>query len=64
MEKLIQFSSARIGSVDTSFKRYLWDNIKWDNRLLAITRARGVGKTTLLLQYIKVQDLFSCFRVA
>jgi uncharacterized protein len=53
MEKLIQFSSSRIGSVDTSFKRYLWYNIKWDNRLIAITGARGVGKTTLLLQYIR-----------
>jgi predicted AAA+ superfamily ATPase len=53
MEKLMQFSTSRIGSVDTSFKRYLWDNIKWDSRLIAITGARGVGKTTLLLQYIR-----------
>ncbi len=27
--------------------------INWENRLIAITGARGVGKTTLLLQYIK-----------
>ena len=53
MEKLIQFSASRIETIDTSFKRYLWDSIKWDNRLIAITGARGVGKTTLLLQYIK-----------
>ena len=53
MEKLIQFSASRIETIDTSFKRYLWDTIKWDNRLIAITGARGVGKTTLLLQYIK-----------
>ncbi len=39
--------------VDTSFKRYLWSKINWNNRLIAITGARGVGKTTLILQYIK-----------
>jgi predicted AAA+ superfamily ATPase len=53
MEKLIQFSTSRIDSVDTSFKRYLWNRINWDNRLIAITGARGVGKTTMLLQYIR-----------
>jgi len=53
MEKLFQFSASRINQVDTSFKRYLWDEINWGNRLIAITGARGVGKTTLLLQYIR-----------
>jgi uncharacterized protein len=53
MEKLFQFSISRINSVETSFKRYLWNKINWNNRLIAITGARGVGKTTFLLQYIK-----------
>ena len=53
MENLFQFSATRINSVDTSFKRYLWNKINWNNRLIAITGARGVGKTTLLLQYIR-----------
>lgn len=53
MEKLFQYSASRINSVDTSFKRYLLSKINWDNRLIAITGARGVGKTTLLLQYIR-----------
>ena len=53
MENLFQYSASRINSVDTSFKRYLWDKINWNNRLIAITGARGVGKTTLLLQYIR-----------
>lgn len=54
MENLFQFSASRINAVDTSFKRYLWNKINWKNRLIAITGARGVGKTTLLLQYISV----------
>ncbi len=53
MDKLFQYSKSRIDSVNTDFKRYLWNKIDWNNRLIAITGARGVGKTTLLLQYIK-----------
>src|SRR5664279_249591 len=53
MNKLIQQFQSRLISVDLSFKRYLWNDVDWDNRLIAITGARGVGKTTLILQYIK-----------
>lgn len=53
MDKLFQYSTSRIDSINTDFKRYLWNKIDWSNRLIAITGARGVGKTTLLLQYIK-----------
>lgn len=35
------------------FIRYLYHEIRWGNRLIAITGARGTGKTTLMLQYIK-----------
>ena len=42
--------------VDTSFVRYLHDQINWKSRLIAILGARGVGKTTLLLQHIKLFD--------
>jgi predicted AAA+ superfamily ATPase len=53
MEKLYQYSAMRINSVDLSFKRYLWDRINWRSRLIVLSGARGTGKTTLLLQYIK-----------
>ena len=43
----------RLATVDLSFKRYLYNQIDWDYRLIGIKGARGVGKTTLLLQYIK-----------
>ncbi|RHJ82579.1 AAA family ATPase [Parabacteroides sp. AM08-6] len=39
--------------VNLSFYRYLYRQIKWDDRLIGIQGARGVGKTTLLLQRIK-----------
>lgn len=38
--------------IDQSTKRYLYNEIDWHNRLIFIKGARGVGKTTLLLQYL------------
>jgi uncharacterized protein len=37
------------------FVRSLSDKIDWNNRLIAITGARGCGKTTLLLQHIRLK---------
>lgn len=45
---------ARIRKVDTKFIRYLYEKINWGVRLIGIKGARGVGKTTLLLQRIKL----------
>lgn len=39
--------------LDAPFKRSLAEQINWDYRLVAIRGARGVGKTTLMLQHIK-----------
>jgi predicted AAA+ superfamily ATPase len=54
MEKLFQQFIRRIGNTSTKFKRYLYDDINWNDRLIAIKGSRGVGKTTLILQYIKL----------
>lgn len=56
MESLINDYKALLERVDTTFVRYLHDRINWDSRLIAILGARGVGKTTLLLQHIKMHD--------
>lgn len=39
---------------DTGFLRYLHDAIPWNDRMIAIVGSRGVGKTTMLLQHIKL----------
>lgn len=39
---------------DTNFLRYLHDLIPWNDRMIAIVGSRGVGKTTMLLQHIKL----------
>ncbi len=56
METLIDLYKALLYRIDTSFVRYLHDQINWKSRLIAILGARGVGKTTLLLQHIKLFD--------
>lgn len=53
MNTLIQKSLTKVKSVSVSFKRYLYHKIDWNDRLIIIKGARGAGKTTLILQYIK-----------
>lgn len=53
METLIRNYIRLIDSTPVNFQRYLYNTIDWQDRLIGITGARGTGKTTLLLQYIK-----------
>jgi hypothetical protein len=57
MHILLEQSERLIANTSLNFKRYLFGLIKWDNRLIGIKGARGTGKTTLLLQWIKEQHL-------
>ncbi len=45
----------RLHYTKADFTRGLMREINWDDRLIGLKGARGVGKTTLLLQYIKLQ---------
>jgi len=53
MDNLIEKSHQKIREVDTRFIRSIMNNIDWNDRLIGIRGARGIGKTTLLLQRIK-----------
>ena len=53
MEMLVNTYTNRLEQTNNEFVRYLMPRINWNNRLFAIVGARGTGKTTLLLQYIK-----------
>jgi predicted AAA+ superfamily ATPase len=55
MEELLEVSGSLISKVSMQFKRYLYDRINWNDRLIGIKGARGVGKTTMLLQWLKNQ---------
>ncbi len=53
MEELFNEHRIFLENTDLVFKRYLMKVIPWQERLLGIQGFRGVGKTTLILQYIK-----------
>ena len=54
MELLKQLSDNLIKRTDTRYLRYMYHQIPWSNRMTALVGPRGVGKTTLLLQYINL----------
>lgn len=56
MELLYELFRALLQETNISFVRYLHDEIDWSSRMIAIVGARGVGKTTMLLQHIKMQN--------
>lgn len=53
MRTLYQKFETLLQSTTTDFKRYLYSKVSWDSRMIGIIGARGVGKTTMILQHIK-----------
>ena len=53
MDELYQEFQERLLNVSTTFRRSFMDKIDWNERLNMIVGARGVGKSTLMLQRIK-----------
>ena len=56
MKTLYRTFRLQLDRTSTDFVRFLHDQIAWTSRLIAITGSRGVGKTTMLLQHIKLFD--------
>src|SRR5690554_4007214 len=53
MKELYEYNDNILRNVSDSYFRYLMEKVDWNQRLIAIKGARGVGKTTLILQYLK-----------
>lgn len=53
MKTLYEKFYRKLEITSLQFTRSAMDSIRWDARLIGIKGARGVGKTTLILQYIK-----------
>ena len=64
METLILKSRRKIRNVPQNFKRYLYDQINYNNKQISILGARGTGKTTLLLQIAAQEKADHCLYVA
>lgn len=54
MEDLFRRYRKKIQQINTDFVRSFIHDVNWNARLIGIKGARGVGKTTLLLQYMKL----------
>jgi len=54
MQEIFSYSNSIIETVELDFKRYLFNQINWEARLVEILGSRGVGKTTLMLQKAKI----------
>lgn len=54
MERIYAQYRSLLDRTDTRIIRYLHTKINWENRVIAVLGPRGVGKTTLLLQRIKL----------
>jgi len=55
-ESLYQFMNEVVAATSDTFRRYIYNDIPWESRMLGIVGPRGVGKSTMLLQRIKSQQ--------
>lgn len=57
MESLFEQSELLLEGTSLDFQRSHLHSIDWNDRLIGLMGARGTGKTTLLLQWLKEQNL-------
>lgn len=61
MQQLIKKYKRLLRLTESKFHRYMFDKVNWNGRLVGIVGARGVGKTTMILQHIKeTMDVNRC----
>jgi predicted AAA+ superfamily ATPase len=53
MNALYEYQQLILSQINTSFLRYKYYELDWNRRVFGIVGPRGVGKTTMVLQYIK-----------
>jgi len=57
IEQLHQNFLQYLENQKVSYRRYIWKEINHNDKLIGIIGARGVGKTTYILQYLESLDL-------
>jgi uncharacterized protein len=53
MDALFEFQENLLRQVRNKFRRYLHNQINWEQHMIGIKGPRGAGKTTLMLQHLK-----------
>ena len=50
---LLEFMDGQLKQTTSTFHRYMFDQISWESRMFGLVGPRGIGKSTMILQYIK-----------
>lgn len=50
---LVEFMEVQLKLTTSTFRRYMYDQVSWGSRMFGLVGPRGVGKSTMILQYIK-----------
>ncbi len=50
---LTAYMEGLLQQLESTFHRYMYDKISWQSRMFGLVGPRGVGKSTMILQYIK-----------
>lgn len=50
---LLDISNRLVAAIPMDYRRYLYSQVDWKDRLICIKGPKGVGKTTLILQHIR-----------
>ncbi len=50
---LVEFMESQLRQTTSVFHRYMFEKISWESRMFGLVGPRGVGKSTIVLQYIK-----------
>jgi uncharacterized protein len=61
LEELLKVSETRIKNTNSTIVRPLYHTIEWNSKLILLKGCRGVGKTYLMLQYLKLSEKKSAF---
>ncbi len=50
---LVEFMEGQLNQTNSSFHRYMYNRVSWESRMFGLVGPRGVGKSTMVLQYVK-----------
>lgn len=50
---LTAYMQGQLQQTTSTFHRYMYDQVSWQSRMFGLVGPRGVGKSTMILQYIK-----------
>ena len=59
IEQLLKYSTLKLSQELPKYRRFLFDKIDFNAKMIALIGARGAGKTTMVLQYLKNLELKS-----